>query len=48
VHDIEMAKSNKLKTSALFLDIKGGFDNVSKARLISIIEDIGFPTQLIN
>ena len=48
VHDIEMAKSNKLKTSVLFLDVKGAFDNISKVRLIKTIKDIGFPTQFTN
>ena len=48
VHDIEIAKSNRLKTSVLFLDVKGAFDNVSKVRLIKTLKDIGIPTQLIS
>ena len=44
VHDIEMAKSNKLKTSVLFLDVKGAFDNISKVRLINTLTDIRLPT----
>ena len=44
VHDIEIAKSNKLKTSVLFLDVKGAFDNISKARLIETLKDMHFLT----
>lgn len=47
VHDIEIADSKKLKTSVLFLDVKGAFDNVSKERLINTLKDMKFPEQLI-
>lgn len=47
VHDIQAAKSNKLITSALFLDIKGAFDHVSANKLLKICQKLGLPKSLI-
>jgi hypothetical protein len=33
-NEVEANKSYKLKTSTLFLDVKGAFDHVSKNRLL--------------
>jgi hypothetical protein len=33
-HDVEAGNKKKLVTSALFLDVRGAFDNVSSARLL--------------
>ena len=46
-NEIEANKSYKLKTSTLFLDIKGAFDHVSKNRLLQIIISLLLPTSLI-
>ena len=47
VHDIEIARSDQLITSALFLDVKGAFDNVSKAGLLATMQSLGIPSPLI-
>jgi len=44
---VEANKSYKLKTSTLFLDIKGAFDHVSKNRLLQIMISLLLPTSLI-
>jgi ribonuclease HI len=47
-NEVELNKANKLKTSTLFLDIKGAFDHVSKNRLVAILVQLKLPTSLIN
>jgi Reverse transcriptase (RNA-dependent DNA polymerase) len=47
-NEVEANKANKLKTSSLFLDVKGAFDHVSKNRLIAILVDLGLPISLIH
>ena len=47
VHDIQLAKSQNLVTSALFLDVKGAFDHVSSGKLVRICQDLGLPKSLI-
>jgi hypothetical protein len=44
---VETNKSYKLKTTTLFLDIKGAFDHVSKNRLLQIMISLLLPTSLI-
>ena len=46
-NEVESNKSYKLKTSTLFLDIKGAFDHVSKNRLLQIMISLLLPTSLI-
>ena len=46
-NEVEANKSYKLKTSTLFLDVKGAFDHVSKNRLLQIIISLLLPTSLI-
>ena len=46
-NEVESNKSYKLKTSTLFLDVKGAFDHVSKNRLLQIIISLLLPTSLI-
>ena len=46
-HEVEKNKANKLKTSTLFLDVKGAFDHVSKNRLIQILANLKLPISLI-
>jgi len=47
VHDIQMAKHRKKKTSTLFLDVKGAFDHVSINQLLRICNRLGLPRSLI-
>lgn len=46
-NEIEVNKANKLKTTTLFLDIKGAFDHVSRNRLICILVMLELPLSLI-
>jgi hypothetical protein len=46
-NEVEVNKANKLKTSSLFLDVKGAFDHVSKNRLIEILVNLRLPISLI-
>src|SRR5690606_24034864 len=48
VNDIENAWNKKLVTSALFQDVKGAFDNVSRVRLLKTMRQMGLPTPLVN
>ncbi len=47
-NEVELNKANKLKTSTLFLDVKGAFDHVSKNRLIQILTNLKLPISLIH
>ena len=47
-NQVEVNKANKLKTSTLFLDVKGAFDYVSKNRLIEILASLKLPISLIS
>lgn len=46
-NEIETNKQSKLKTSTLFVDIRGAFDHVAKNQLLSILHELGLPTSLI-
>ena len=46
-NEVEVNKTNKLKTTTLFLDIKGAFDHVSKNRLIEVLVNLKLPISLI-
>ncbi len=46
MHEIESNQKKKEITSALFLDIKGAFDHVSRNRLLRICQKLGLPRSL--
>src|ERR1700691_3452145 len=46
-NEVEVNKANKLKTTTLFLDVKGAFDHVSKNRLIQVLVNLKLPISLI-
>ena len=46
--DIDNAKQKRLVTSALFLDVKGAFDNVSRDRLLVTMKQMRFPSPIVN
>ena len=48
VHDIDLSKRNKTVTSALLMDVKGAFDNVSKDRLLHTMFSLGLPPSLLS
>ena len=47
VHDIELGWSRGLTSSALLLDVKGAFDNVSKVRLLESMTRMRIPKPLV-
>src|SRR5690606_653438 len=48
VSDVENNWNKKLVTSALFLDVKGAFDNVSRVRLLQTMRQMRIPTPLVH
>src|SRR5690606_39820560 len=46
VHEINAGKKRKKVTSALFMDVKGAFDNVSKDRLLLTMTSMSLPGTL--
>src|SRR5690606_25990012 len=48
VNDVENNWNKKLVTSALFLDVKGAFDNVSCVRLLQTMRQMRMPTTLVH
>lgn len=47
VHDVELGWAQEQVSTALFLDVKGAFDNVSKVRLLQTMQQMGLPRQLV-
>ena len=47
VHDVQLAKSEELITSALFLDVKRAFSHVSSSKLAHIYQKLRLPRCLI-
>ena len=47
VHDIQMARHRKKKTSTIFLNIKGAFDYIAVYQLLRIYTKLGLPRNLI-
>src|SRR5690606_11333136 len=47
-HDVELGQQQQLVTSALFMNVKGAFDNVFRHRLIHTMTEMGLPKQLIS
>ena len=45
-HTIEAAKQDKEITPTLFVDVRGAFDNASKARLPTTLSQLGIPRQV--
>jgi len=43
VHDVQHANCNSNVLSALFVDLKGAFDHMSKIQLLLILQSLGFP-----
>ena len=44
---VKVNKTNKLKTTTLFLNIKGAFDHISKNRLIEVLVNLKLLISLI-
>ena len=47
VHDIQQAKCNGKVLSALFVDVKGAFDHVSRIQLLLVLQSLGFPPAVL-
>jgi hypothetical protein len=48
VHNVDMVKFRNLTSAALFLDVRGAFDNVSSDRLLHTLRHFGCPTPIIS
>ena len=46
IHDVTLAHRANLKCGMLLFDIRRFFDNVNHARLVSIMTDLGFPSEI--
>lgn len=47
-HEVRTLQRPRLKASTLFLDIKGGFDNISSSVLASLLRSRGIPYYLVS
>ena len=48
VHDVQQAKCNGKVLSALFVDVKGAFDHVSRIHLLLVLQSLGFPPAVLS
>jgi hypothetical protein len=48
MHEVEANAGNHFMMSALFLDIRGAFDNISSACLCTMIHMLGYPTAVMS
>jgi len=48
VHDVQQANCNGKVLSALFVDVKGTFDNVSSIQLLLILQSLGIPPTVLS
>jgi len=48
VHDMKLAKCNGKALSALFVDVKGAFDHMSRIQLLLILQSLGFPPAVLS
>src|SRR5690606_341659 len=47
VHNIRQGNNQRMVTSALFMNVKGAFDDVSCQPLLHTMTEMGLPTQLV-
>jgi hypothetical protein len=47
-HEVEANTGNRFMMSALFLDMRGAFDNVSSACLLTTMRMLGYPTAVVS
>jgi hypothetical protein len=47
-HEVEANAGNRFMTSALFLDVRGAFDNVSSTRLLATMRTLGCPAAVVS
>jgi len=48
LHEVQRAKRHREVPSALFIDVKGAFDHVSRERLLHTLTEMQFPVQVIS
>jgi hypothetical protein len=48
LHDIQSAHRAGLKAGILLFDIRGFFDNVNHSRMTAILENLGYPPELVH
>jgi hypothetical protein len=47
IHDVQDAHRRGLKVGILLFDIRGFFDNVNHGRMMAILENLGYPPELV-
>jgi len=47
-HDVQQAKCTGKVLSALFVDVIGAFDHVSRIQLLLILQSLGFPPAVLS
>jgi hypothetical protein len=47
-HDIQVAHAAGLRTGLLLFDIQGYFDNINRDRLVQVVADLGFATEIVS
>ena len=48
MHDIQVAHAAGLRTGLLLFDIQGYFDNINRDRLVQVVADLGFATEIVS
>jgi hypothetical protein len=47
IHDVQDAQRRGLKVGILLFDIRGFFDNVNHGRMTAVLENLGYPPELV-
>ena len=47
-HNIQVAHAAGLRTGLLLFDIQGYFDNINRDRLVQVVADLGFATEIVS
>jgi hypothetical protein len=47
IHDVQDAQKRGLKVGILLFDVRGFFDNVNHGRMTAVLENLGYPPELV-
>jgi hypothetical protein len=47
IHDVQDAQRRGLKVGILLFDVRGFFDNVNHGRMMAVLENLGYPPELV-
>jgi hypothetical protein len=48
MHEVEANAGNRIMMSALFLDVRGAFDNISSTCLLTMLHILSYPTTVMS